>query len=70
MLRTYFYKKMRLTFRVQTCWAISNLCAGTRDQIQAIIDSNIIPSLFVVLERVCEIHLFRIYGNYALFHSG
>ena len=31
--------------RKETCWTISNITAGSCDQIQAVIDSNIIPSV-------------------------
>ena len=33
----------------QACWTISNITAGTRDQIQAVIEANIVPPLVHLL---------------------
>jgi importin subunit alpha-2 len=37
--------------RKEVCWTISNITAGNRQQIQAVIDANIIPALIDVMGR-------------------
>jgi importin subunit alpha-6/7 len=32
------------------CWALSNITAGTKEQLQAVIDHNVIPALVHMLE--------------------
>jgi hypothetical protein len=36
--------------RKEACWAISNIMAGTREQIQAVIEANVIPPLTHLLD--------------------
>ena len=33
------------SIKKEACWTISNITAGTKDQIQAVIDSHILPPL-------------------------
>jgi importin subunit alpha-6/7 len=35
--------------RKEACWTISNITAGNKSQIQAVIDANIIPPLIMLL---------------------
>jgi len=35
--------------RKEACWTISNITAGNKDQIQAVVDNNIIPPLIQLL---------------------
>jgi len=35
----------------ESCWTISNITAGSKEQIQAVIDANIIPPLVEVLTK-------------------
>ena len=37
------------SIKKEACWTISNITAGTKDQIQAVIDSTIIPPLISLL---------------------
>merc|ERR1712226_646594 len=37
------------SMRKETCWTISNILAGSHDQIQAVIDAGVIPPLLVRL---------------------
>eukprot|EP00894_Picocystis_sp_ML_P002010 jgi/Pico_ML_1/52527/g3218.t1 len=46
LLLTNNYKK---SIKKEACWTISNITAGNREQIQAIIDANIIPPLVSLL---------------------
>lgn len=34
----------------EACWTISNIAAGNRQQIQAVIDANIFPVLIQILQ--------------------
>lgn len=36
------------SIKKEACWTISNITAGTKDQIQAVIDSHILPPLVQV----------------------
>lgn len=35
----------------ETCWIISNITAGNKQQIQQVVDSNIIPSVIILLDN-------------------
>ncbi len=48
MLR--FYLCLQESLRKEACWTISNITAGNRDQIQAVLDANLIPPLLKILE--------------------
>jgi importin subunit alpha-1 len=37
------------SIKKEACWTISNITAGNKDQIQAVIDANIIPPLVSLL---------------------
>lgn len=37
------------SLRKEACWTISNITAGNRSQIQAVLDANIIPPLLRIL---------------------
>lgn len=37
--------------RKETCWAMSNMTAGTVQQVQAVIDHNIVPMLLETLKK-------------------
>lgn len=37
--------------RKEACWTISNITAGNKEQIQAVIDANIIPPLIQLLSN-------------------
>ena len=39
------------TFCPQACWTISNITAGNRQQIQAVIDANIFPVLIEIQSK-------------------
>ncbi|KAL0285335.1 UNVERIFIED_CONTAM: Importin subunit alpha [Sesamum angustifolium] len=47
-LLTQNYKK---SIKKEACWTISNITAGNRDQIQAVIEANIISPLVVLLQN-------------------
>lgn len=42
------------TILKETCWMLSNITAGTVDQIQAVIESKLIPSILNVLYQVTD----------------
>lgn len=35
----------------EACWAVSNITAGTSEQIQAVLDANFLPALIHVLQH-------------------
>ena len=39
------------SIRKEACWTISNVTAGNRQQIQAVIDANVFPVLIDILSR-------------------
>lgn len=41
----------RKSIRKEACWTISNITAGNREQIQAVIHHNLFPSILHVLRR-------------------
>ena len=41
------------SIKKEACWTISNITAGTKDQIQAVIDSHILPPLVQVRRMLC-----------------
>lgn len=38
------------TIKKEACWTISNIAAGNRQQIQAVIDANIFPVLITIMQ--------------------
>lgn len=38
------------TIKKEACWTISNIAAGNRQQIQAVIDANIFPTLINIMQ--------------------
>lgn len=38
------------TIKKEACWTISNIAAGNRQQIQAVIDANIFPILIKIMQ--------------------
>ena len=57
--KTYFFFPVKLqllgatkeSIRKEACWTISNITAGNRQQIQAVIDANVFPVLIDILSR-------------------
>lgn len=49
----------------EAAWAISNITAGSSDQIQKVIDANILPDLMEVLTRVIYFPLFYKQADYS-----
>lgn len=37
------------TMRIEACWTLSNICAGTSDMIQAVIDASLFPLILNIL---------------------
>ena len=42
---------MKESVRKEACWTISNITAGNRQQIQAVIDANVFPVLIDILGK-------------------
>lgn len=38
------------TIKKEACWTVSNIAAGNRQQIQAVIDANIFPTLMTIMQ--------------------
>jgi len=47
------------TFRKEVVWAISNITAGTEEQIQAVIDANLFPKLLEIFSSQNDVGLSR-----------
>lgn len=44
------FSHSKKAIRKETCWAISNITAGTREQIQAVINAELIPGVISMLQ--------------------
>ena len=45
----YFLGATKESIRKEACWTISNITAGNREQIQAVIDNHCLPALIEIL---------------------
>lgn len=49
-LLTLLTANHKKSIKKEACWTISNITAGTKEQIQAVIDANILPPLVHLLQ--------------------
>lgn len=45
-------RNTRRNIRKETAWALSNVTAGTKEQIQQVVDEGLLPELVRVIEEV------------------
>jgi len=57
----------RINIVKEAAWSISNVTAGTQEQIQAVIDADIIPVIINVLKTVSNIFHYTVHVQY-FFH--
>jgi hypothetical protein len=52
-LLTLLTANHKKSIKKEACWTISNITAGTKEQIQCVIDANILPPLVHLLQVGC-----------------
>ena len=44
-------RSMKETVKKEACWTLSNITAGTQEQVQAVIDADLFPIIIELLEK-------------------